>query len=116
MGATKKFIPGSTVTIDSVVFTGVSSQPDGFNGDFELWQTITRENLVGWNCRGTAKTTDKYKGTYAVELITNPPGFGNNQVDVGSFSNAKNTNNGPPTGGSPYTNQTDTLVFYYKYH
>ncbi len=117
MNNAKKFIPGSTITIDSISFTGISAQPANMNGDFESWHTVSRDNLNGWNGHGAIKTTNKYNGTYAVELITNPPGFGNNQVDVGNISNTKNQNcnNCQPKGGSPFSNQIDTLVFYYKY-
>lgn len=114
MGNSKVFIPGSTITIDSISFTGIGAQPINMNGDFEQWHNVNRNTLNGWNGRGTVKTTDKYSGTYALELITTPPGFGNNQIEPGEISNAR-SNNGPPTGGSPYSTQTDTMVFYYKY-
>lgn len=114
MSNPKIFIPGSTITIDSISFTGISSQPVNMNGDFEQWHNVSRSELTGWNGRGTVKTTDKYSGTYALELITTPPGFSNNQIEAGEISNATNSS-GPPTGGSPYSTQTDTLVFYYKY-
>ncbi|HWY37035.1 MAG TPA: T9SS type A sorting domain-containing protein [Bacteroidia bacterium] len=111
-----KGYPGSMLQVDSVSFTGVTSQPANFNGDFELWHNTSTDILNGWsNTNSPVKTTDKYSGTYALELITNPPGFGNNQPQVGNISNTNNNHSGPPTGGSPYSTQIDTLVFYYKY-
>lgn len=110
-----KAYPGSTLEVDSLNFTGVSSQPANFNGDFENWQIINLDKCAGWNGGTAIKTTDKYKGTYAIELVTNAPGFGNNQVQVGRAMTGHDVHNGPPAGGYPYTNQIDTLVFYYKY-
>jgi len=110
-----KGIPGTMMQLDSVSFTGVASQPINFNGSFELWQNLTRSTLLGWNGEGQIQTTDKYAGTYAVELITNPPGFGKNEPMVGRMNTGKDVNNGPPIGGYPYSNIIDTLVFYYKY-
>jgi PKD repeat protein len=117
MNNAKIFLPGSTVTIDSISFTGISPQPLDMNGDFELWHPVTRDNLNGWNGRGAIKTTDKYSGSLALELITVPPGFGSGQIEAGEVSNTINRNchNCSPSGGSPYTTQVDTLVFYYKY-
>ncbi len=109
--------PGSMLQIDSISFTGVASQPVNFNGDLELWQNNTRNSVIGWYADQSIQTTDKYKGTYALELVTTPPGFGNSQVQVGRCTNTHNSNNGggPPQGGWPYSTQIDTLVFYYKY-
>ena len=115
-----KGIPGNMFQVDSISFTGVT-QPAGFNGDLELWQTHTLGSLNGWaidggDGSGISQTTDKYTGTYAVELQTMGPSFGgSNQVQPAQLITGMPTRNGPPTGGHPYTNQTDTLVFYYKY-
>ncbi|MGZ3864275.1 MAG: T9SS type A sorting domain-containing protein [Bacteroidia bacterium] len=109
-----KGFPGSMIQIDSVSYTGVSTQPQDFNGDFELWQTVQRDFVVGWNGDQMSKTTDKKSGAYALELITNPPSFGDNQIRTGRCNNMVSSN-GPPTGGWPYSSQIDTLVFYYKY-
>jgi len=110
-----KAYPGSMFQVDSISFTG-ASQPSNFNGDLELWQNTTNYKCVGWHGKGAIQTTDIYKGTYALELVTNPPGFGDNQVRVGYVTTGKEQNNGgPPLGGLPYTTQVDTLEFYYKY-
>ncbi len=110
-----KGIPGSMLQVDSISFTGVSSQPINFNGDMELWQNDTRSNVIGWSTENAIQTTNKYSGSYALELTTNPPSFGDNQIRVGRCTNGTNVNGGPPVGGSPYSTQVDTLVFYYKY-
>ncbi len=109
-----KAYPGSMLQVDSISFTG-ASQPANFNGDFELWQNNTFNSVVGWTGEGTIKTTDKYAGSYALELITNPPGFGDNEPRVGRVMTGRNVNNGPPVGGHPYSALKDTLVLYYKY-
>ncbi|HKC67768.1 MAG TPA: T9SS type A sorting domain-containing protein [Bacteroidia bacterium] len=114
--------PGNMFQVDSISFTGVTQQPTGFNGDLELWQTHSTSSINGWvsnnggDASGITQTTDKYTGTYAVELQTMGPSFGgSNQVQPGGLMTGNPVNNGPPTGGHPYTNQIDTLVFYYKY-
>jgi hypothetical protein len=109
-----KGIPGTMLQVDSISFTGVANQPANFNGDFELWQNNTKNSLIGWNTQLPIKSTNKYSGNYALELVTSPPDFGNNQAQSARCTNATN-HNGPPSGGSPYTTQIDTLVFYYKY-
>ena len=107
--------PGSTLTIDSLTFTGVASQPANFNGDFENWTTDTSGFPALWtgSYPGVYQTTDKKGGTYAVELKT---------VAATSFNNAQPgyvttgyANVGNNSGGNPFTNQIDTLEFYYKY-
>ena len=40
---------GSTLTVDSISFTGVTSQPTLFNGDFESWKSVTVDALQDWN-------------------------------------------------------------------
>jgi hypothetical protein len=115
-----KGIPGNMFQVDSISFTGVT-QPAGFNGDLELWQPHTSNSINGWTTNGgdgtgVTQTTDKYTGNYAVELQTMGPSFGgSNQVQPGQLITGMPVHNGPPTGGYPYTNQIDTLVFYYKY-
>lgn len=109
-------VPGTMMQVDSISFTG-ATQPANFGGDLEQWQTKNRDYLIGWNGDNPVKTTDKYAGTYAVNLVTNPPGFGDNNVRVGRITTAtrEGTQSSPPGGGTPYTLQVDTLVFYYKY-
>ncbi len=112
--------PGNMIQVDSVLFTGVTSQPANFNGDLELWQSFTNSQIIGWEVNGNNQganfqTSDKYSGSYALELQTQAPSFGGGNVSPGSATTGYFTNNGPPKGGLPFSNQIDTLVFYYKY-
>ncbi|MBI3503085.1 MAG: T9SS type A sorting domain-containing protein [Bacteroidetes bacterium] len=118
---------GSMLQIDSVSFTGVSSQPALFNGDFENWTTqnmIRLDNwLVNpWEAQGVMQTTDKVAGNYAVELKT----FLGDRNGNPAAQSAQINNGGmncplpPPApciayGGYPFSNQFDTLCFWYKY-
>jgi hypothetical protein len=106
-------IIGNMLQLDSVSFTGVSSQPVNFNGDFELWNPMVNYNLAGWGLSDLGKqTTDAFSGSYALELITNyDPYNGGNPYMAKAQTGTPNNH----YGGYPYTNQNDTLVFYYKY-
>ncbi|HXD91585.1 MAG TPA: T9SS type A sorting domain-containing protein [Bacteroidia bacterium] len=106
-------IIGNMLQLDSVSFTGVSSQPVNFNGDFELWNPTVNYNLAGWKLSDLCKqTTDAYSGSYALELITNhDPNNGGNVY----MAQATTGNHNYGSGGYPFTQQNDTLVFYYKY-
>ncbi len=116
--------PGSVLKLDDISFTGVSSQPDSLNGDFESWQTQNFNTLDNWYYNGdpeamimgVMRTTDAYIGNYAVELKTILRG---NQVEPGEISTGyypNNCNNNcHQLGGYAYSNIKDTLVFYYKY-
>jgi len=115
---------GSTLKLDSVSFTGVSSQPALMNGDFESWQSQTYNNPANWyvqsdNGNGFNRTTDAVKGNYAIELKTFPGNVNNHpaaqptQISNGFYP--KNCNQCYQMGGYPYSHQTDTLAFYYKY-
>ena len=121
-------IAGSTLTIDSVSFTGVSSQPAEMNGDFENWQSQTLRRPASWfyngdqSGDGMQRTTDAHSGMYAIELTTysKPNDKGNGtQVNFGSIGTGwyPNCHNGncQEMGGYPFTNQVDTLTFWYKY-
>lgn len=108
------FQVGNSIQIDSVMFKGVSSQPINFNGDFELWETKSNDNLNGWETTGSfAQTTDVYSGTYALELQTVGPSLNDPQVRSGGVYTSKYAPSGK--GGFPFSNQIDTLVFFYKY-
>jgi len=117
-------LAGSTLQIDSVSLTGVSSQPALFNGDFENWSTITTAPIIeSWNLdggkqqEGVNRTTDAKDGSYAVELTSyvgeengiprNSPGY----LTTGYWNNTCNC----VMGGIPFTNLIDTLTFWYKY-
>ena len=112
--------PGNMLQVDSLAFTGVASQPANFNGDLESWVPVTNNQIQGWNISGNNQggnyqTTDKYSGSFALELQTQAPSFGGGNVQPGQATSGNYTHNGPPNGGLPYNKQIDTLVFYYKY-
>ena len=114
-----KAIPGSTLFIDSVSFTGVASQPALLNGDFESWGSVTLYSPFSWYSeeRGTKRSTDFYGGNYAAELTTylsdnkSTPIARSGQLSTGYYSNSCRC----MRGGYPFSNKIDTLVFYYKY-
>lgn len=112
--------PGSVLIIDSVTFTGVSSQPAELNGDFESWQNDSLEQPQLWSINNLLQnsaplqTTDAYTGTYALQLSTSLGGNADSafpeQAATGFFQQ-----HGGIAGGYPFANQQDTLEFYYKY-
>ena len=110
--------PGSTLILDNVSFTGVSSQPTMLNGDFEQWQTLsTQPKLADWysNPDNVARTTDAKIGSYAVELTTiASTNNGNFSLWPGYITNG-NWSNSTFAGGFPCVVSNDTLVFWYKY-
>ena len=112
--------PGNMIQVDSVALTG-AFQPMDFNGDLEVWDSKSASRLNGWGevSGGDPSvdfiTTDKYSGTYALELQTNLPKFGGGGgIHPGVASTGTSGQNGPQ-GGYPYNKQIDTLVFYYRY-
>ncbi len=116
-------VAGSVLFLDSVSFTGVTSQPTLMNGDFEQWQlTQTSFTLDSWvnptkMTTSINRTTDAKLGTYALELTSilgqkngnpvNEPGY----ISTGYWYNPCSCNK----GGKPYSNTKDTLAFWYKY-
>ncbi len=106
---------GNSLQVDSITFKGVNSQPANFNGDFEQWQLLTNYKLNGWYTDGVfQRVTDSYSGTYALELQTALPSFGNNQL-YPSRANSGTPSQSVTLGGYPFSSTTDTLIFYYKY-
>jgi len=118
-------VPGSVLFLDDVSFTGVSSQPALLNGDFESWDVIQSPlTLTDWynngggdGGNGVQRTTDAVDGNYALELITHSgtDNNGNPNAQSGQVSTGYNDNSGNNVGGIPYTNQSGTLAFSYKY-
>lgn len=112
-------IPGTTLFIDSLAFTGVASQPPTMNGDFENWQTETLLRPTNWYTQeqGTTRTSDAAIGNYAMQLTTLSAPINGTlsaiaaRVTSAYWVDACNCY----LGGIPFTNQTDTLAFYYKY-
>lgn len=116
---------GSTLKLDSVSFTGVSAQPALMNGDFEAWQSQTYNTPDNWYVQsddgtGFSRTTDAQAGTYAVEIETtlgdenNTPVARSGYLLIGKYPDNCSTGCSQQ-GGNPFTNQIDTLAFYYKY-
>lgn len=110
-------IPGNSLQLDSISFTGVISQPAGMNASFENWITFQDEKLNGISSNGFIKrTTDVFNGNFAAELQTTLPSFGGGGVRSGGLQTAQPTSTmGVVYGGQPYTAMNDTLVLYYKY-
>ncbi len=104
---------GNSLQVDSIIFKGVSSQPANFNGDFENWVPESSYILNGWNTEGL-RVTDAYSGTYALELQTQGPSFDDSQIQIGRAMTGTPTQT-TTLGGYPYSQQIDTLFFYYKY-
>lgn len=103
---------GSKLFIDNIAFNGAGSMPAIPNGDFENWTTASYDLIKKWNSygEGIKRTTDKYKGNYAITLETID--YGNGNVGSSGITNGNLYNAG---GGSPFTKQIDTLIGYYKY-
>lgn len=104
---------GSVIYFDNLGFTGAGTMPALTNGDFENWTTASVDEVKEWFSYGdgVGRTTDKYKGEYAIALQTRDYGNGNvgaSGITTGDY-NAGNMN------GRPFTKQVDTLIGYYKY-
>ncbi len=110
-------IAGNALQLDSISFTGVSSQPAGLNASFENWTSLQDEKLNGIPVGGlTKRTSDFYNGAYAAELQTTLPSFGGGGVRSGVLQTAQPTSTmGIVYGGHPYTAMNDTITLYYKY-
>jgi hypothetical protein len=115
---------GSVLTIDSVLFTGGVSQPANFNGDFEQWTSDSFATLNQWQVSSNYplfyRSTDAYTGKYALQAssFSQPSGNNGNGPDSSYeqvFSTGTFGNFGTVQGGYPFSNQIDTLEFYYKY-
>jgi hypothetical protein len=121
----QQVINGSMFQIDSVSFTGVTSQPTLFNGDFETWQSTTVKMPANWYLQNgqsmtATQTTDSEQGTYAIELQSYASNHNGNPVAQASTVSTgyyPNHCNGSCTelGGYPYTAINDSLIFSYKY-
>src|SRR6185437_5573837 len=66
-------IPGSTLYIDDLAFTGAGTMPAIPGGDFESgWTTDNAESADGWQPNGDPGTvfqsTDAYAGKFALKL------------------------------------------------
>jgi hypothetical protein len=117
-------LEGSELLLDYVSFTGVSSQPALLNGDFEDWDQIEIVTPVDWfttsggnGDNGINRTADGAEGSYALELSTHAgtDNNGNPNAQSGQVTTGYNDNSGNSVGGIPYTGQSGTLAFRYKY-
>lgn len=122
-----KGVAGSILNLDYVSFTGVSSQPEGMNGDFESWETEALINPADWimqtnyDQRGNEnRTTDAVKGQYGIELKTylgendGRPAARGEQASTGYYPKSC-SGDCTQLGGHIFTNRKDTLAFWYKY-
>ncbi|HHT21958.1 MAG TPA: T9SS type A sorting domain-containing protein [Bacteroidales bacterium] len=102
---TEEDIIGSELVLDKISFTGVTSQPELLNGDFEEWENISFEKADNWehDIWGGKKTTDAYQGQYAME-VKNFILYDDEYMEEGRISQI-----------IPFTNQQDVFEFYYKY-
>ncbi len=117
-------ITGSTLLLDNISFTGVTSQPALLNGDFEDWTTLTLYNPAQWylnfgDVSAIKMTDDKHSGANAIELTTtlgndNGPVARNATISTGYWE-CDNNDNCYQMGGFPYDKQVDALSFWYKY-
>lgn len=117
-------ITGSTLQLDNVSFTGVTSQPALLNGDFENWTTQTLYKPTQWyvnfgDVSAVKMITDRHSGENAIELTTtlgddNGPVARNATISTGYWECDIN-DNCYQMGGFPYDKQVDALSFWYKY-
>lgn len=119
------YIPGSTLTIDSISLTGITTQPPMLNGDFEEWNTVAIDVPVDWYANegrqsDVTKSADAYKGAYAVELKTREGDNDGVPVARGArlgtgYYERNCESNCNLVGGYPFTLTADTLALWYKY-
>lgn len=109
--------PGSWIIVDDISFVGVGITQQVPNSNFELWASTSFEKPAEWMTffsdtvvASVEKTTDKYAGVYAAKVTTM---FFGSQL-INTTFNGRQGDDGP-TGGNPFSLQTDTLIGYYKY-
>jgi len=123
--ANENGVAGSELILDNVSFTGVTSQPEMMNGDFENWESQTNYTVANWynqgESEGVTRTTDAYKGEYGIVLKTymgtdqnSNPVARAGQIATGYYPKDCN-GNCQQMGGYSFSNQIDTLAFWYKY-
>lgn len=106
--------PGSIITFDDLAFVGTGITQVIPNGNFNSWSAKSYDEANNWSRAGSgvSRTTDSYRGSYAVLLETKDVFDGD--ANPSAICNGTFGDNGPE-GGVPYTRTQDTLVFYYKY-
>lgn len=122
-------VNGSWLQLDSISFTGITTQPSQLNGDFENWQQANLVKPSAWyNLSGTEdgmgmdRTADAWEGSYAISIKSFPmisdmltPGSQPGSIGTGYYYCPPGSDNCDLYGGYPFTNKKDTLSFYYKY-
>lgn len=116
---------GSELFLDSIAFTGITSQPTWLDSDFESWGTVNINIPDYWYTESESgmmtKTSTSAEGASAVQLTT---GLGKSKNGQDKARAAKLSNGYYPDncngncqelGGSACSNKNDTLVFKYKY-
>ncbi|MFC1730706.1 T9SS type A sorting domain-containing protein [candidate division KSB1 bacterium] len=112
--------PGSFIILDDLFFN--TSQPI-INGDFEDWSVHNLDIPQGWNSNNMQsivwgnqkqieKTTDAYKGNFALKMKTNYLTDFNWFMSILGNGYPSNNHN---YGAFPFTMQNDTLFGWYKY-
>lgn len=116
-------LPGSWIQFDSIYFGGTAITQNIPNNGFENWTTINVESpddWYNWNAPLKAvadtvyvkKVAPAYKGNYALELTTF--WIDSNMINIVTNA-AGQTDTGSFYGGAAFSNQTDTLIGWYKY-
>lgn len=114
--------PGSWLQLDQLLFSGVTQQPEMFDGDFEHWQNQTLLLPQHWHFQSGLgeeifRTSDAYIGNYAMELRTFKGDDNGTPISVpGKMENGTWKKNCSCYDiGYAFNNPIDTLTFYYKY-
>jgi hypothetical protein len=113
---------GNTFYLDNISFGGPGITQVIPNGDFETWTVVNIEDPASWQTNNSnavtefgkvqaKKTTDKYKGNFAVELTTIyiDSNWVMSNITTGKWGDSTTI------GGNPYNKQVDTLIGWYKY-
>ena len=114
--------PGSYIIFDDIQLKSGATLEPIQNHSFENWSNIIWEDLTEWNTTNkyivgiptlpVEKTTDSYSGTYACSIQTQfVPQF--NDTIEGFISYGQWTMFGP-IGGFPYSDEPESVRFYYK--
>lgn len=115
-------VPGSWIEFDNIQIKNGNTATPIMNYQFENWTTVSWENPVGWmtsndyavgsNPMPAVKSTDKYSGTYALELNTITDMYGDTIPGMATNGTFGDNN---IFGGVAYTSNPTGLEFYYKY-
>lgn len=114
-------VEGSMLQLDNITLTGITSQPAQLNGNFENWSDVNIESPKNWyietdNEMRSIKTSDHYKGSFGIKLESylGEDEDNNKRAEESNISTGYYTSTSME-GGFPFSNITDTLLFWYKY-